>query len=97
VTTNWTYDANFWPQTEGLATSAITSSIAFTYDNDGVLTYASAGACTDTTKSFMVTPWANSARPKDLKLDTIAEARTYNSFGELQSQGSHQSWCRPGP
>jgi RHS repeat-associated protein len=86
VTTNWTYDANFWPQTETVTASATASSIAFTYDNDGVLTCASAAACTDATKSFNVTPWTNSARSKDLKLDTIAEARTYNTFGELQSQ-----------
>jgi RHS repeat-associated protein len=65
------YNDNFWITSESINGS---SSIAFTYDNDGLLTQAGAMAVTHNSQNGLLTGTA---------LGSTTDTRSYNSFGEL--------------
>ncbi|MGA7314967.1 MAG: RHS repeat-associated core domain-containing protein [Silvibacterium sp.] len=65
------YNDNFWITSEDINGA---NTIAFTYDNDGLVTKAGALTLTSNAQNGLLT---------DTTLGSTTDARTYNSFGEL--------------
>lgn len=90
-TTTWAYDNDIRRTSEAFSKSGhSTSTVAFGYDADGLLTCASLGTCASgQTEKLAIARDPASGRMTGITLGSgPTETWAYNSYGELQSQDS---------
>ena len=86
----WTYDANFRRISEvANGTTGSVSSIAYAYDDDGLITCASAGSCSPAGAGAMtLTHDATTGMLTAAALGTVSSVLTPNAFGELATESA---------